>query len=320
MTEPTSQVRKNQILSVDAAEVEVADAGGYYAGANGEAVLQEVGADNAASIHDNVAGEINALTSKGLPVLDDTLLGEDSAASWAKKEFTFANISRLKDDRYLFDPTNGDHFYQYLNATPTGWTAVDAAASSYTNGWFSFWTLQGTSAERSYKYRKQSNITIESLPANEWRTFQWGPLYLRDGNYPHDILYTFGVYRDNAGVIDETCYIKTFIKWDLATLSWYTWGETSNGTATVTGSGYALSFPMIMPFYVRQVVRYDATKTTRSYIGTGYHNLTHSLLLNSNATATWGNVWWQIEMVRGLGAGVNDVVYLGSIDTYVAAG
>ena len=51
-----------------------------------------VAADLGAAIHDNVAGEINAVTVKGTPVSADVLLIEDSAASFAKKSITVGTL------------------------------------------------------------------------------------------------------------------------------------------------------------------------------------------------------------------------------------
>jgi hypothetical protein len=49
------------------------------------------GAD-ATAIHDNVAGEINAVASKGTPTTSDLLLIEDAAASNAKKKITIGSL------------------------------------------------------------------------------------------------------------------------------------------------------------------------------------------------------------------------------------
>lgn len=55
------------------------------------------GGGDADAIHDNVAGEIHAVTAKATPVGADEVLAEDSASSWAKKRMTltsiFANIT-----------------------------------------------------------------------------------------------------------------------------------------------------------------------------------------------------------------------------------
>lgn len=44
------------------------------------------------AIHVNVAGEIHAITAKAVPVAADEIVGEDSAASWAKKRFTLGSL------------------------------------------------------------------------------------------------------------------------------------------------------------------------------------------------------------------------------------
>lgn len=47
---------------------------------------------DADAIHDNVAGEINALTEKVAPVAGDFIIGEDSADSFNKKKFDIGNL------------------------------------------------------------------------------------------------------------------------------------------------------------------------------------------------------------------------------------
>jgi hypothetical protein len=50
------------------------------------------------TLHDNVAGEINAITSKATPVDADVLIIEDSAASWAKKKIAVSTIAAPVQD------------------------------------------------------------------------------------------------------------------------------------------------------------------------------------------------------------------------------
>lgn len=50
------------------------------------------GGGDADAIHDNVAGEITAITSKGTPVNADTIVIEDSTAADAKKSVTIGNL------------------------------------------------------------------------------------------------------------------------------------------------------------------------------------------------------------------------------------
>lgn len=77
------------------------------------------GSDTTA-IHDNVIGEISAVTSKGTPVSGDFLLIEDSAASDAKKSIT---IGTLPDDGIV--TTKGDLY---------GFSTVPARIPVGTNG------------------------------------------------------------------------------------------------------------------------------------------------------------------------------------------
>jgi hypothetical protein len=61
------------------------------------------------AIHDNVAGEILGVTSKGTPVEAEILLIEDSAASWVKKRATLAAIfTILSGSTFLIPPTYTD--------------------------------------------------------------------------------------------------------------------------------------------------------------------------------------------------------------------
>lgn len=56
-----------------------------------------------AAIHDNVVGEINAITAKASPVGADVLIIEDSAASWAKKSVTISNLPGGADADAIHD-------------------------------------------------------------------------------------------------------------------------------------------------------------------------------------------------------------------------
>lgn len=272
------------------------------------------------AIHGNVSGEIDALTAITIPVLDDKLIQESSANSYAKREMTLGTLSLLKDDRALKDTTNGDHFTQYSAATPTGWTAVTAATGSVTSALYSFWQLTG-SGVLTWKYNKQSGITIESVVANEWRAFQWGPMYIRDGLWASDIEYVFGAYADNAGAPNADVYTRTHLKWDALSYLWWVWGESKNGTTVTTSTAVALPNPPSMPFYLRQVIRNDTNRTVRAYYGTGYTDMTHTVLQSTTlGPITVGNVWLQVDSTRSTGTGVNDVIYIGSVDTYASSG
>jgi len=79
----------------------------------------DIAGTDADAIHDNVAGEINAITSKGTPIAADKLIIEDSAASWAKKSILLTDllasgdaISSTKSDNYtILDTDAARAFY-----------------------------------------------------------------------------------------------------------------------------------------------------------------------------------------------------------------
>ena len=60
---------------------------------------------DADAIHDNVSGEINAITEKTTPVDDDVILIEDSADSYNKKKVKKSNFS---DDKAIHDNVSGE--------------------------------------------------------------------------------------------------------------------------------------------------------------------------------------------------------------------
>jgi len=61
-------------------------------GLGGAAWEAPVGGEDPNAIHDNVSGEINAVTEKATPVSADLVLIEDSAASYAKKKVQVGNL------------------------------------------------------------------------------------------------------------------------------------------------------------------------------------------------------------------------------------
>ena len=228
----------------------------------------------------------------------------------------------IPGDWPLKDATNGDHFLQNAASYPAGWTEADAPVSTNTNEFKSFWNINGSSVNLDWKYRKQTGINIENLAANSFRSFLFGPIYFRDGQYPVDIVYRFGVYRNNAGVIDEQTYIRAVLKWISASATWQAFMEEKDGTTAHSSTAKDLSFPLPQPLYFRVVIRNDATKLVRGYVGLGWTDKSHSLLLTQTPTAapTWGQVWLQIEKTRIIGGGVDDYLFLGSVDVFETTG
>ena len=257
----------------------------------------------------------------------DTFIGSASATPGANT-IPIADANALltpwiiPDDWPLKNTTEGDHFLQNAASYPAGWTEVDAPVSTNTNEFKSFWNINGSSTNLTWKYRKQTGINIENLAANVFQSFLFGPIYFRDGQYPVDIVYKFGVYRNNAGAIDEQTYVRAVLKWNSASTVWQVYIEEKDGTTAHSSAAKDLSFPIPQPLYFRVVIRNDATKLVRGYVGLGWTNKSHSLLLTQTPTAapTWGQVWCQIEETRIIGGGVDDYLFLGAIDAFGTTG
>jgi len=75
------------------------------------------------AIHDDTAGEINAVTLKGTPVAADVILIEDSAAGFAKKRTTLTDLLTVAahpDPHLLGDGAVGAPTYSFSSASNTG--------------------------------------------------------------------------------------------------------------------------------------------------------------------------------------------------------
>jgi uncharacterized lipoprotein YehR (DUF1307 family) len=85
------------------------------------------------AIHDNVSGEINAITEKGTPVGADVLLIEDSAASNAKKKVQITNLPGGADADAIHDNVDGEISLITEKGTPVSADLIlieDSAASN----------------------------------------------------------------------------------------------------------------------------------------------------------------------------------------------
>jgi hypothetical protein len=84
------------------------------------------------AIHDNVAGEINAVTTKGTPVSGDLLLIEDSADSNNKKKITIGTLPTGSDADAIHDNVAGEISAIAAKATPTtsDYLIIEDAADS----------------------------------------------------------------------------------------------------------------------------------------------------------------------------------------------
>lgn len=206
------------------------------------------------------------------------------------------------------------HFRDNDTSYPAGWTEVDAPNYTDTNDIYSFWRVQGTSAETNWKYRIQSSLTLESIAANRYISFLLGPIFWRDASYTADLHWRFGMYRDNAGSIDENTYIRVDIYWNSGSSIWQIRGEEQDGSTPHASSYVTLDQAPLRPLWLRVNVQNGAAKRTRAYYGSVQAALGQQLLLSQSPSSapTWGQVWVQIEMTRG--AGLGDMFYMGGID------
>jgi hypothetical protein len=222
-------------------------------------------------------------------------------------------------DYSLIDSANtsgvSSHFKDNTATYPAGWTEADAAVTTMTNDIYSFWTLHGSSVDTTWKYRKKSSINLESLAAT-YASFMFGPLMWRDANYTADLHYRFGIYRNNAGVIDEQTYVRVDFYWNSASAIWQYRLEEKDGTTAHTSAYVTIldNPPLQGLIWFRMNVLNTATKPVRTHIGTTNKPLTHTLFASQTPSAapTWGDIWVQIELSRG--AGVLDILWLGAID------
>lgn len=87
-------------------------------------------ADDPDAIHDDVAGEINAIASKATPVAGDVLLIEDSEASFAKKKTTWADLMAVggEEGTTIKSSSEAENLYLGTQGDDTSdWQQVQAA-------------------------------------------------------------------------------------------------------------------------------------------------------------------------------------------------
>lgn len=198
-----------------------------------------------------------------------------------------------------------------VGGTPTGWNEADAAAGSLLGQLPGYWALTGSSAETSWKYRKQMAALVGS---NAWNSFSFGPVLFRDARIAGDCNYYFGIYRDNSG-IDENTFVRCRLWWDYANSLWKMRGERKDGATETDSAWYTLSsFPVAMPLYFRVVVRTSTpNNTVRCYVGGVQFGNCHTLMMDASATYAWGNLWAQMHSTRPA-TGVNDAIYVAALN------
>jgi len=207
------------------------------------------------------------------------------------------------------------HFRDNSASYPSGWTEVDAAYTTNTQKYYSFWYLLGIYTNTSWKYRIRTGVNLENdETTNHWSVWQVGPIYIRDYNFTDDVDYYFGMYRDNAGTIDENTYCRVHIQWDSANNQWQIRGEESDGTTSHVGSWIVFNDVFVLPIWIRFGVQNSTNKLTRSFFGTHpFPDMMQTLLWQAPSSApTWGQYWIQFHRTRGDGG--SDYILIGALD------
>lgn len=228
-------------------------------------------------------------------------------------------------DYILYDQANvsgcADHYRANVSGgPPAGWLVYQAATTSNVNiAKPSAWYLVGQNGATPWIYQYNTTLDLENdVPANNFGRFLVGPLWLRDGRYSANLGYSFGMYRDNAGAIDLTVYVRVAVLWDAGAGYWSFIGESSAGSST---SMFVMSFPMVQPIWLSFGVRNQAAKNMRADIFFGERHMegaTSLLDIAPGVAPTWGNVHLRYQQTAR-GAGVQDYVFIGATD-YRAVG
>lgn len=264
---------------------------------------------------DELKAKVAALEAQEPP---DALLatGTTTGATSSPQPFTLPIIAPWMDYP-LRDTTNGSHFNDNTgNGTiPAGWTQGDAAQAMQVNSPYGFWTITGAAGETSWAFRRQipSAFNIESLGSNVWKSFLVGPVLLKDGIYTADLNYYFGIYRNNAGSIDQNTFARININWSSASSIWQIRGERKDGSTQTNGTYTTISRAPVPALWLRVALQNATNKPMAAYWGGVPFVSLNSLLMSANVgSVTWGQAWWQFSMSRG--AGVDDRVLIGGID------
>lgn len=239
--------------------------------------------------------------------------GAITGATDQPQEFTFGVITPYADYP-LFDATNGSHLNDDSASYPSGWTEADAPQTTNTNDAFGFWDIVGSSGNAAWKYRKQTPFNIGALATNDHKSFHIGPIIIKESLPTADLNYYLGVYRDNAGTIDENTFLRININWASASSLWQVRAERKDGTTQANGTYYPLARVPVGPLWLRLVLKNSTNRDVFAYVGAVPFPVMQMQIVNSNVGSgvTWGQVWWQFHMSRGTGP--DDRLMVGGID------
>lgn len=242
-----------------------------------------------------------------------TPTGSVVGATDQPQEFTFGVIAPWADYP-LFDATNGSHFNDDSATYPTGWTQADAPQTTNSNDAFGFWSIVGSSGDAAWKYRRQTPFDIGALASNAYKSFHLGPIIIKESLPTADLNYYFGIYRNNAGAIDENTFLRININWLNASSLWQIRAERKDGTTQTNGTYYPLARLPVAPLWLRLTLRNSTNRDVFAYFGAVPFPVMQMQITNSTVGSgvTWGQVWWQIHSTRG--AGPDDRVMVGGMD------
>lgn len=231
-----------------------------------------------------------------------------------RKRIESLAIQEPSSDFPLIDPTNGNHLNDNTATFPADWTQADSPQTTATNEVKGFWSIIGSSGNAAWKYQKQTPFNIESLSVNAYKSFHLGPIYIKESLPTADLNYYLGIYRNNAGAIDENTFIRININWSSASSIWQARAERKDGTTQTNGTYYTLPRAPIGQLWARVALRNSTNKDVFGYIGSTPYHLMHMQLMNATVGAgvTWGQVWWQFHMSRGTGP--DDRIMIGGYD------
>lgn len=217
-------------------------------------------------------------------------------------------------DYPLDDITNGSYFNDNTSTYPADWAQVDSAQATATNDEYGFWSIVGAAGNTTWKFRKQTPFDIGSLASNEYKSFWVGPIIVKESLPTADLNYYFGIYRNNAGTIDENTFIRLNINWSSASSIWQIRAERKDGTTQTNGTYYPLARLPIAPLWLRLVLRNSTNRDVFAYFGAVRFPLMQMQLMSATVGSgvTWGQVWLQFHMSRG--AGPDDRIMVGGID------
>lgn len=239
--------------------------------------------------------------------------GSVVGATNQQQEFTFGVIAPWFDFP-LFDATNGSHLNDDSITYPAGWTQADDPQTTNTNDAFGFWSLVGSNGNNSWKYRRQTPFDIGALASNAYKSFHVGPIIIKESLPTADLNYYFGIYRNNAGAIDENTFIRININWLNASSLWQIRAERKDGTTQTNGTYYPLARLPVAPLWLRLTLRNSTNRDVFAYFGAVPFPVMQMQVMNSNVGSgvTWGQVWWQFHMSRSTGP--DDRLMVGGVD------